>query len=87
MSDPDRAVGSIQPLCHLEGGGSGVQGTSKAEYPGSMRVGCWVQILTLLFPTRGFPGQPLELHLHSERFESLMEEASTPTPQAAVKGQ
>ena len=52
-----------------------------------MRVGCWVQIPTLMFPTRGFPGQPSELHLHSKRFESLMEEASTPTPQAAVKGQ
>lgn len=67
--------------------GNRVRGTSEAEYPGSVRVGSWVQIPTLPFPTRGFPGQALELHLRSERFDSLKEEASTPTPQAVVKGQ
>ena len=87
MSDPERAVGSIQPLCHFGGGESGVRGTSEAEYTGSVRVGSWVQIPTLLFPTRGFLGQASELHLRSERFDSLMEEASTPTPQTVVKGQ
>lgn len=87
MSDPERAVGSIQPLRHFAGGESRARGTSEAEYPGSVRVGSWVQIPTLPFPTRGFPGQALELRLRSERFDSLMEEASTPTPQAIVKGQ